>query len=554
MSGNRRTLLLGTSFLLSSIACTSGDTNPNLEDITADPTTEMGLDINQDRIVVGFHDRTPPRVASFLGELPVQALHSGARLGRISVPHGTDATELVTALREGGEVRFAELDRVRTISTMQINDPAVGYQWNLDQVGASAAWDQGADGAGTIVAVIDTGVSPGGPDGLHLSVGEHAGWDFVDGDADPSDGHGHGTHVAGTVAQNTGNGVGVAGLAHGAEVMAVRVLDDNGSGYSSDVANGILWAVDHGADVINLSLGSTIGSQAEQDAVEYASEMGVLVIAATGNEYRSNGVSYPAAYDSVMAVGASNGIDQVVSYSNRGPEVEIVAPGGDFDRDDDGNGMVDGIIQETIISGTWDYYFFQGTSMASPHVAGAAAILVGMGADSDEAREILTETSVDIADSGIDTTSGWGRLDVGEAVAELDARLDEPDFEDPVHEDPVEDGTDPDEPDWDDPDLSEPDPGDLFDEDGRPVDPDPGNDFTAPVITWVRAHRDGPVAIVQVWTDEVAGVMICEQDTLHCARSPYGEEHSLRLRTHEARLDILARDPSGNVRVIPLDL
>jgi len=551
MSGSQKILLIGTSALLTTLACSTGSSESELEDVYEEPSVELGLAIHGERVVVGFHHDAPARVITELGEHPVRVLHTQTRLATIPVPADMDAAQLVTQLRKRVDVRFAELDRVRTISAMQSDDPGRAYQWNLDQVDVDSAWDSGHDGSGVIVAVIDTGVSEGGPDGLMFSRGQSAGWDFVDDDSDPSDEHGHGTHVAGTIGQATGNSTGVAGIAHGSQIMAIRVLDANGSGYSSDVASGILWAADHGADVINLSLGSSVGSQAEQDAVAYAAELGIVVVAATGNEYQADGVSFPAAYPEVIAVGASNGIDEVVPYSNRGPEVDLVAPGGDFSRDDNEDGIADGIVQETIIDGSWDYYFFQGTSMASPHVAGAAALLMGMGADAQETRDILTRTSVDITDEGIDNESGWGRLDVGAAVAELEARLDSPD-EEPVEEEPVEE-----EPVVEEPVVEEPveeEPGDRLDDDGRPVDPDPGDDFTAPEFTSVRAFRDGARAIIRVQTDEVAGVMVCERGTQRCARSPYGEEHEIDFRTPHAELDLLARDPTGNVRVIPLAL
>ena len=546
MSGSQKTLLFGTSILLSTLACSTGSSESGIEDVYEEPAPELGLNTHSERVVVAFHTQTPDMLVTELGDHPVRVLHQGTGLATIPVPAGMDAAQLVTQLRQRSDVRFAELDRVRTISAMQADDPGRAYQWNLDHIDTESAWAAGQDGSGVVVAVIDTGVSDGGPDGLMLTRGETAGWDFVDDDSSPSDEHGHGTHVAGTIGQATGNSTGVAGIAHGSQIMAVRVLDANGSGYSSDVASGILWAADHGADVINMSLGSSVGSQAEQEAVAYAAELGIVVVAATGNEYQADGVSYPAAYPEVIAVGASNGIDQVVPYSNRGPEVDLVAPGGDFSRDDNQDGMADGILQETVIDGTWDYYFFQGTSMASPHVAGAAALLMGMGADAEEVREILTLTSVDITDEGIDSESGWGRLDVGAAVAELEARLDAPE-EAPVEEEPVEEEPVEEEP-------VEEEPGDRLDDEGRPVDSNPGDDFTAPEFTTIRAFRDGGRAVIRVQTNEVAGVMVCERQTLRCARSPYGEEHELDFRTPHAELDLLARDPTGNVRVIPIGL
>ena len=548
--GTNRTLLIGSSAILATIGCTAGDIDTLESQQEQEAAAELGIDYNNERIIVGFDATAPKSLGLDDGVLLVREIHGGTGLATVAVPDHMDAAELVTTLRDRSDIRFAELDRTRSISGIASQDPNYSYQWNMGQIGADVAWEDGHDGTATIVAVIDTGVSSGGPDGLSLTTGEHAGWDFVSNDADPSDGHGHGTHVAGTVGQRTGNGIGVAGVAHGTEIMAIRVLDNNGSGYVSDVAEGILWAADHGADVINLSLGSSVGSQAEEEAIAYATDMGVLVVAASGNEYRMNGVSYPAAYPQVLAVGSSNGIDEVVDYSNRGPELDLLAPGGDFSRDDDGNGVVDGIMQETVIDGEWDYYLMYGTSMASPHVAGAAAVLMGMGANAEQARDILETTAVDLYGDGQDVDSGWGRLDLEAAVAELEYRLDRPVDESPDGED---EPSDDDEPIHEHPEEGEP--GDLFDEDGRPIDPRPDDeDQAAPEITWVRAHRCELGAHVDVHTNEVAGVMVCERDSQNCAKSDYGEEHTLRLMTNSAELDILARDPSGNVRVIPLHL
>jgi len=539
MTGKYRNLLIGTS-ILGSIGCTPGEMNEL--DETRMAAEELGIDSHSERVIVRFHSQAPLKLALEGEDMLVRELHGELNLATIPVPADMDAADLVTMLRERSDIRFAELDRVRSITLFDQKDNGFLGQWNMRKIGARAAWQKDYNGASTIVAVVDTGVSDRGQDGLDLTSGWTAGWDFVGNDADPSDANGHGTHVAGTIAQHTGNGLGVTGVAHGSQIMAIRVLDANGSGYVSDVASGILWAADHGADVINLSLGSSVGSEAEQEAIAYAADMGVLVVAASGNEYLMDGVSYPAAYPEVLAVGASNGIDEVVAYSNRGPELDLVAPGGDMSRDDDDNGIVDGIIQETVINGEWDHYLFQGTSMASPHVAGAAAVLMGMGASADEARDVLEQTARDISSDGVDPDSGWGRLDLKAAVAELEARLDEPVHEEPVDEEPVDE----------DPDHSEP--GEPMDDDGL-VDPQPDlDDMVAPEFTGLRAQRCDLGAHVRVQTTEVAGVMLCERQTSNCVTSEYGESHHLELHTNAAKLDLLARDPSGNTRVIPLDL
>jgi len=176
------------------------------------------------------------------------------------------------------------LVEVRTLAVP--NDPYYAYQWHLSTLGMAAAWDI-SDGSDAVVAVVDTGVSEGN-DGFASLL---SGYDFVADDADPADMNGHGTHVAGTVAQDSDNGVGVAGMAPGASILPVRVLDADGSGSSADVADGIIWAVDNGAHIINLSLGCSSPMTLVEQAITYATSADVLVVAAAGNDGYRNSVS-----------------------------------------------------------------------------------------------------------------------------------------------------------------------------------------------------------------------------------------------------------------------
>ncbi len=230
------------------------------------------------------------------------------------------------------------------------------------------AWDI-STGQGVTVAVVDTGIRKGTDLAKTCFV---SGYDFVNSDTDPIDDNGHGTHVAGTVAQSTDNGVGVAGVAYKSCLMPVKVLDATGSGTYADVASGIIYAADNGAKVINLSLGGSSDSQTLKDAVAYAYGKGVTVVAAAGNN-NSRTLSYPAAYDAyVIAVGATQYDETKAPYSNYGPSLDLVAPGGNNNLDQNKDGYADGVLQQTFqIKGrtiSWGYYFFQGTSMAAPHV------------------------------------------------------------------------------------------------------------------------------------------------------------------------------------------
>jgi serine protease len=272
------------------------------------------------------------------------------------------------------------------------NDACFKYQWHLRQIGMPAAWKRGT-GAGAVVAVIDTGVT---------KVGDLAGTKFVPGynfianNTNADDDHGHGTHVAGTIAESTNNRLGVAGVAYGAAIMPLKVLSARGSGSSAGIAQAIRWAADHGANVINMSLGGPFAVGAIANAVKYAHGKGVVIVAAAGND--GNGrVGYPARYPGVIAVAATQFDESTTFYSNWGPAIDIAAPGGNVRVDQNGDGQPDGVLQHTIVPGDIgrsDYLWFMGTSMATPHVAGVAALLVGAGVRRPEAvEEILLATA-----------------------------------------------------------------------------------------------------------------------------------------------------------------
>ncbi len=232
--------------------------------------------------------------------------------------------------------------------------------WGVRRVNAPAAWASG-EGAGVKVAVVDTGIDCTHPD---LECDFSAGTDIVDPGSQPMDDNEHGTHVAGTIA-GRGLGGGVLGVAPKATLMPVKVLDKDGAGSLSDIVKGIDWAADHGANVINMSLGGPSGSTALERAVKYALSKGVVVVAAAGNSGPDpDTVGYPAGYPGVIAVAASDSSDGVADFSSRGAAVAFIAPGVD--------------ITSTVPGG--GYAKLSGTSMASPHVAGLAALAVERGA------------------------------------------------------------------------------------------------------------------------------------------------------------------------------
>ncbi|MBL4799923.1 MAG: S8 family serine peptidase [Oleispira sp.] len=298
------------------------------------------------------------------------------------------------------------------------NDPIYYLQWHFDAVQAEDAWDI-SKGTGVVVAVLDTGLNLYTSDGINCVI---AGINIVNPSNPPADGDGHGTHVAGTIAQSTNNSIGVAGLANQACIMPVKVLSDTGSGSFADIADGIYYAIDNNAKVINMSLGINARYGVTNDsimdlALDAAFAADITVVVASGNDGHRKNVSYPAIYPTTIAVGATDFRNSVTRYSNKGKGLDMVAPGGDNGRDDNNDGQPDGVLQETVISGSSAYYFFAGTSMASPHVAAAAAMLIAHDiTDRDEIYQRLTTTTLDLGDSGYDKNSGHGLLQVHDAL------------------------------------------------------------------------------------------------------------------------------------------
>ena len=279
------------------------------------------------------------------------------------------------------------------------------------------------------MAVVDSGVSQEGEDlGCLTFVAPYNAITDTTGDIAADDDNGHGTHVAGTVAQCTNNGVGVAGIAFDASLMPIKVLDSSGKGDLSWVARGVDWATTNGADVINMSLGCECSSSILSEAIETAAQAGIVVVAASGNS-GLNSVAFPASHPEVIAVGSVDYNLAVADYSNQGPKLDLVAPGGDVSQDANGDGFADGVLQETFelkgINKDFAYFFFQGTSMAAPHVSGAAALLLSSapGADPGTIEMALETTALDLGAAGFDTTYGNGLLQLRDAIDYL-ATLD----------------------------------------------------------------------------------------------------------------------------------
>jgi serine protease len=260
------------------------------------------------------------------------------------------------------------------------------------------------------------------------------GFNVIDQSTHANDDNFHGTHVASTVAESTDNTEGVAGLAFGSALMPVKVLDAEGFGSFFDVAEGVDFAVgfsqggNRPVKVINLSLGGDDTSLTLQRAIDRAVEAGITVVAAAGNEARSQ-ISFPATMSNVIAVGAVDGRKRRAPYSNFGPELDVVAPGGDLDRDDDDDGRPDGVLQQTFDPDTafflgrfddFGYFFVAGTSQATPHVAALAALLYRQGiTDPAAIQAAIEQTAEDLGSAGRDNDFGHGLIRPSEALKGL---------------------------------------------------------------------------------------------------------------------------------------
>jgi serine protease len=381
----------------------------------------------------GVTAKTQAGVLKNFGAMSVSHSFS-RRFAVMQVPEGTVAARIAQLL-QNPLIEHATPNYVMHLYATP-NDPYYSEQWNLPLINIEPAWDI-STGAGVTVAVVDTGVNTSrylNHDGFGSRLLK--GYNAILGIPGASyDQNFHGTHVAGTVGQETNNNIGVAGVAYGAFILPVKVFLRGRETFLSWIIDGIDWAAQNGADIINLSLGGprrddtgreidyTLLKEAINDAVN---TYGVTVIAASGNDGIGE-VGYPAALDNVIAVGAVDFSKNRTFYSNYGRELDLVAPGGVLSQDPDGDGLKNGgILQETFIESFgfrffalgWDYYFITGTSMASPHVAGVAALIKAKHPDwgPQQIRDALINTAEDLGAPGKDNEYGYGLVDAFAAL------------------------------------------------------------------------------------------------------------------------------------------
>lgn len=385
--------LLASSLLVPFLSTAPGHAESN--DIAA-------VSYNPNRLIVQYKPGVvgAAAAASIEGAAVVQAL-DGIRTQVVQVPpeHLTDA---YARLQSDPTVASVTYDAVIQPASSP-NDPYLvgGTQWAPPKVQAEAAWDL-VTGVGAVIAIVDTGVDPNHPDLRDRLV---PGYNFYDGSTDTSDGCGHGTHVAGIAAATGNNGVGIAGIAYSARIMPVKVMNNYCSGSYSYLISGIMYAADRGARVIVVTSGAIVENSSLRDAIVYARARGAIVVTAAGNN-NSDYPFYPASYSEAFAVAGTDQNDGRYINSNYGQQIDVSAPASN--------------IYSTFWSSSAGstYVYMGGTSMAAPHVAGVAALLVSSnpGLTVDQLEQLIRSNADDIGSPGWDPYFGAGRVNALRAV------------------------------------------------------------------------------------------------------------------------------------------
>ncbi len=365
------------------------------------------------------------QINALLSKFGIRRLEENIRNGtqRLIIPSG-NLFDFLALLNQDPLIAYAEPNYFAQAELIP-NDPYYIYQWNLSMINMESAWDISI-GENILVAVIDTGIAYEN-NGIYALAPDFAntifipGWDFVNDDAFADDDNGHGTHIAGTIAQSTNNLLGVAGIAHGCTIMPVKVLDGSSNGLISDIADGIYYAVNNGAQIINMSFGTYTASLTLEEAVNYAYLNGVTVISSAGNS-ASSALHYPSSYPNCICVGAVRYDQTRPFYANYGADLDICAPGGDLSVDQNLDGHPDGICQQTH-DGTnyslFEFALYQGTSCAAAHASGVAALIQSVAGGllkPDLLKATLETTAIDLGTVGWDQDYGWGLINAFNAI------------------------------------------------------------------------------------------------------------------------------------------
>ncbi|NIO48381.1 MAG: S8 family serine peptidase [Candidatus Aminicenantes bacterium] len=354
---------------------------------------------------------------------------------KIQIQNNLSVEETLFAFKRNPDVEYAEPNYIAYV-TETPNDPLFDLQYALynpdsgppgspqgderADIKATSAWEETKGDEDIVIAILDTGVDLNHPD-LDDKI-YSSGFDFINVDSDATDDEGHGTHVAGIAAAETDNGEGIAGVAWNCKILPVKVLDNLGFGSYSEIIDGIIWAADNGADVINLSLGGDFPSTSLENALKYAYDMDIVNVAAVGND--GGAVLYPAAYDAYcLAVAATNQNDERVDFSNSaglyesnfGPEIDVAAPGYE---------IVSTVPTWYFGPGFIPYGIGSGTSQASPHVAGLAALIKSIKPHltADQIMEVIRFSADDVNfvnNLGKDNYIGYGRINMDKALVPI---------------------------------------------------------------------------------------------------------------------------------------
>jgi len=353
----------------------------------------------------------------------------GTNIYKVRIPEGASVETIVQVMKQNPSIEHVEPNYIARIAATP-NDTLFNLQYALYNTGqeigvpgspqgknradikATAAWEETKGSADIVIAVLDTGVELLHPDIKNKLMS--AGRDLVNDDFDATDDNGHGTYVAGIAGAETNNNSGIAGVAWNAKILPVKVVDKDGSGFYDWIIEGITWAADQGADVINLSLGGEDTSQLLLEALEYAYKKQAVIVASAGNDDAA--VLYPAAYDDyVLAVSATDYNDSRPSWSNKGPQVDVAAPG----------------VRIVSLVPTWyfgpgslPYGFGEGTSASAPHVAGLAGLLKGLKPflKVNEIMDVIRFSSDDVNSAeqpGKDDFLGYGRINMEKALVPI---------------------------------------------------------------------------------------------------------------------------------------
>jgi subtilisin family serine protease len=398
------------------------------------PSLRRGPRYAADRVLVRFKPGVAAAYAEgLLRSYGFSSIRLIPRIGVYSVrtSPGSSVTETLAMLRRNGDIEQTRPDYMARLNDTPNDTFFVQYQYNLRNRGgvldigpglqfpttagadikAAPAWDAAMGDPEVVIAILDSGVDRTHPDLAAKVISP--GHDFVNDDDDATDDHWHGTHVAGVAAADSNNAEGIAGVARNCKILPVKVTGADGTGFYSWIIDGIIWATDQGADVINLSLGGDSDDPFLEEACHYAFDRGVVVVASAGNDY-GGPVVYPAAYDDdVLAVAASDFNDQVADFSSSGPQVDVAAPGV----------YILGPAPQWYVGKAYlPYVFASGTSQAAPHVSGMAALIKSLKPELKPAdiMRIIRYTADDVNASvarGRDDHIGYGRINMERALA-----------------------------------------------------------------------------------------------------------------------------------------